>query len=181
MNFKFHSTQIIIFLIAFLIGIGVTSMLNSNQQSTDVMEATEEVSEAVTEDATSAPEDEVSQPAVTTTTATKASSVGTNLPKTVTGKCYTSLSGYKDSKLNAIILNWSACQSDDFQFYKLVKSSKNSNPSYPADGVAFSSSNKNAANFVDKTVAARTTYYYRMCVVQRLNQVNCSNVVSVSY
>ena len=176
MKTKITSNQIIICLVAFLLGVGVTSYIG-NKAAPEVTE--DESAETVTEE-TAETTDEAETPSTgsattTTTTVTKPST------EFVSGACYTSLSGYKDTKLNAIVLNWSPCASEDFQFYKLVKSSKNSNPTYPSDGVAFSSSNKNAANFVDKTVAARTTYYYRMCVVQRLNHVNCSNVATISF
>ena len=175
---KITSTQIITIIVAFLVGVGATSYLMNDKEDIDVTE--EKVIEEITEEVKNEDEavdeeavEEVAAPATTTTTK----------PSTefVSGTCSTGLSGRKDSKLNAIVLNWSPCASDNFQFYKLVKSSKNSNPTYPADPVAFSSSNKNAANFVDKTVAARTTYYYRMCIIQRLGAVNCSNVASVSY
>lgn len=176
---KISSNQIIIFLVAFLIGIGVASYIkDANKAEVVKKEITTEVTVEngeETENGTTTGTTEAPGSGATVTATTDST------PKTVTGNCYTSLSGYKDTKLNAIVLNWSACESDDFQFYKLVKSSKNSNPTYPADPVAYSSPNKNAANFVDKTVAARTTYYYRMCVVQRLGAVNCSNVATVSY
>ncbi len=175
---KFSSNQIITFIVALLIGIALTSFVMRDKEEVDIIE--EEVMEEAMEEA----EEETNAATVVPTSAeTNTAPVTTTKPSTefVSGACSTGLNGYKDSKLNAIVLNWSPCASDNFQFYKLVKSSKNSNPSYPADSVAFSSSNKNAANFVDKTVAARTTYYYRMCVIQRLGAINCSNVTSVSF
>jgi hypothetical protein len=184
MKFKFESNQIIVFLVAFLIGIGVTSYFRSDSGGADIMESAEkdEVVEEVAEESEEATEEEAAPTPAPTTSAAPATTTTTKPSNDfVSGTCSTGLSGYKDSKLNAIVLSWSPCASDNFQFYKLVKSSKNAGPSYPSDPVAFSSSNKNAANFVDKTVAARTTYYYRMCVVQRLGAVNCSNVASVSF
>lgn len=176
----FSSQQIIILLIAFLVGVGITSYIKSDREKIEPAEdaMTEEVSETPDEEGKAVEEMEEETGEKISTTPTPIAKPATG---TVSGKCSTSLSGYKDLKLNAIVLNWSACNSDNFQFYKLVKSSKNSNPTYPADPVAFSSSNKNVTNFVDKTVAARTTYYYRACAVQRLNQADCSQVVSVSF
>lgn len=183
---KITSTQIIAIIVAFLVGVGATSFIMRDKEDVDVTE--KEVLEEVTEETENedeiVDEEEVEEAAVPAPAATTSTAPATTTkPSTefVSGTCSTGLSARKDSKLNAIVLNWSPCASDNFQFYKLVKSSKNSNPTYPADPVAFSSSNKNAANFVDKTVAARTTYYYRMCVIQRLGAVNCSNVASVSY
>ncbi|MBU0577347.1 hypothetical protein KJ742_02130 [Patescibacteria group bacterium] len=122
-------------------------------------------------------ENAVTTPTTTTTTATEEPA-----PATVSSSaCYPSLSGKKDTRYNGIILNWTTCSNEDFQFYKLVKSSLNSNPSYPSDPVILSSSNRSASSYIDQTVTRATTYYYKVCVVQRLNNVSCSNVVSVSY
>ncbi len=189
---KLTSTQIIGFIVAFLVGVSLTSYVMRDKDDVDttedkaieeVMEEAEETDEAEDSEEGGENEEEAEEEAATPAPVAKktvAAPVVTT-PKAVTGNCSTGLSARKDSKLNAIVLNWASCESDNFQFYKLVKSSKNANPSFPADPVAFSSSNKNASNFVDKTVAGRTTYYYRMCVVQRLGAVNCSNVASSTY
>lgn len=184
---KITTHQIIIVLVAFLVGVAGTTLIMRDKSETP-SEANEIILETPEEDNTV--ETEVSEtteentpiPASQTQTAPKPVTES-NQPSTqfVSGACQTGLSGRKDEKLNAVVINWSPCDSDDFQLYKLVKSSINTSPNYPADPVAFTSSNKNAANFVDKTVAARTTYYYRLCVIQRLGKVNCSNVASVSF
>lgn len=130
------------------------------------------------------PEEENVETTTTTTTSTPTTpATTTSAPATTTyvSSCYPSLSGQKDSKYKGIILSWSRCENDDFQFYKLVKSSLNSNPSYPNDGVAMSSSNRSSTSYIDKTVARATTYYYRVCAVNRLNKVTCGNTVSVTY
>jgi len=194
---KIKSEHIIIVLVAFLVGVTLSAVVFNKKDDGNAIELKElsdkEMKdletgiETIDGETSESDEGEVSYPVPTTTESTKTTTPTTTTTTTkpstefVSGTCSTGLSARKDEKLNAIILNWSPCKSDNFQFYKLVKSSKNSNPSYPADPVAFSSSNKNAANFVDKTVAARTTYFYRLCVVQRLGAVNCSNVASASY
>lgn len=188
-NMKFSSQQIIIVIVAFLVGIGATLLFTGDKSESTTTEnkITEENVTETDETDETAKLDEITpadttKPATTATTKTTTAATTTKPPtEFVTGKCSTGLSGKKDDKLNAIVLYWSPCASDDFQFYKLVKSTKNPNLSYPADNVVFSSTNKNAANFIDKTVAQRTTYYYRMCVIQRLGQVNCSNVATVSF
>jgi hypothetical protein len=43
-------------------------------------------------------------------------------------------------------LNWTTCKTDNFQFYKLVRSKTNSNPIYPNDPVIYSTANKNSSN-----------------------------------
>ena len=203
---KIKSEQIIIVIVAFLVGVALSALvfnkkndadleindpsettLNSSETEEELEEgSTEESEESEAGETSSSTQEETKTAASNNTeskTTTTTTTTATSKPSTsfVSGNCNTGLSAYKDEKLNAIVLNWSPCDSDNFQFYKLVKSSKNTSPSYPADPVAFSSSNKNAANFVDKTVAARTTYYYRLCVVQRLGAVNCSNVASASF
>ncbi len=196
MNMKMKSTQIITVIVAFLVGILVASAVMRNKSVNEELEKgnmegqMENMMNGVNEENTENTE-EVKEAAVipvkTTTPAKTTTPPPTPAPaKTVSatnnsGSCQTGLSGRKDDKLNAIVLNWTACKSDEFQFYKLVKSSTNANPNYPADSVAFSSSNKNSANFIDKTVAPRTTYHYKMCIVQRLGVTNCSNVATVSF
>jgi len=120
-----------------------------------------------------------------TSSATKNTNAGaTSTSKTTqtqTGSCKPSLWVKKAATYNGIFVNWTTCKSDDFQFYKVVRSSINKNPSYPNDPVVSSSSNRSYANFIDKTVAFGMTYYYRVCVVERLGKVTCSNVASVTY
>lgn len=182
---KFSSKQIIIVLAAFLVGVGIALMFNKNNANPPVPAPTANQPEAATQTATT-----VNPTQVETTNApsgatskTSATPATTAKPSTqfLSGSCTTRLSGYKNNKLNAIVLNWSPCASSNFQFYKLVKSTKNPNLKYPTDPVVYTSSNKNEANFVDKTVAARSTYYYRICVVERLGHVSCSNVATVSF
>ncbi|MBU0727449.1 hypothetical protein KKA95_02075 [Patescibacteria group bacterium] len=135
--------------------------------------------ESAEEEATPAPTTTTTTTSTTTTPATEVAAPATT---TAISSCYPSLSGRKDSKFNAIILSWTECEdNDDFQFYKLVKSQTNPNPIYPNDTVIMSSSNPGTANYVDKTVARALTYHYRVCVVQRLGKVTCSNAISVTY
>jgi len=139
--------------------------------------------ETVTEESESDGQEDVAVAPVKTTTPTAAASTKptTPAPAPTSGGCYPGLSAKKSQTPQGILLAWTPCSSDDFQFYKLVKSSLNSNPSYPSDPVAMSSSNRSASSFIDKTVARATTYYYRVCVVQRLNKVTCGNVASATY
>ena len=116
----------------------------------------------------------------TTTTTTTTTKTPTTPKPAPTGSCYPYLTAKKAYAFNAIQLNWSTCSSSDFQFYKVVRSTLNSNPSYPNDPVVSSSSNRSYSTFLDKTVARARTYYYRVCVVERL-KVSCGNVVSVTY
>ena len=117
-----------------------------------------------------------------TTTATAVTTTTTTPATTTVSGCKPGLSGKKSQMPLAIILSWTACSnSDDFQFYKLVKSQTNSSPSYPNDGAVMSSTNIKVTDYVDKTVAHPKTYYYRVCVVQRLSKTTCGNAVAVTY
>ena len=95
--------------------------------------------------------------------------------------CKPSVSAKKDNTYKGILVNWTTCSSEDFQFYKVVRSTLNHNPSFPNDPVVSSSANRSYANFIDKTVAPNNTYYYRVCTVEKINRIACSNVVSVAY
>ena len=127
-------------------------------------------------------DEEVKTTPKTTSTAPKTTT--TTAPKTtapVTGECKPYLTGKKSSAYKGILLNWSTCSNENFQFYKVVRSTVNPNPSYPNDPVITSSSNRSYANYIDKTVAPTRTYYYKVCAVQRLNKISCGNKVSVTY
>lgn len=187
LHIKLHKDRIIQIvlgvIIVILIGYGLSANKNENENEneTDMTfelnppVAEEEADEEVTDET-------ITVPKVETATATETTAVTTTTTtSTSSGGCYPSLSARKDSKFNAIVLNWTTCSNDDFQFYKLVKSQTNPYPAYPSDSVVSSSSNPGTANYIDKTVARAMTYYYRVCVVQRLNKVTCGNAVSITY
>ena len=177
---KKQSNQLIIIIAAFLVGIFAASLFSKDGGDESMIMDTS--MDKVTEESAETGSAESTAPAAAATSSAPANSA----PKTNSaysgGNCVPGLSAKKDSTYNAILVNWTPCSNlQEFQFYKLVRSETNSNPSYPGDYVAFSSSNKDAANYIDKTVARARTYHYRMCVVQRLNKVTCSNSVTVSY
>ncbi len=169
--------RIIQLLLVLVIAVLIIGQYTGNK-ATEPEDATE-VSE--TEEAEATVEDEATPEGATTTPVSSAPAASPE--STYKGStCFPKISGEKSTQYNGILLNWSTCENlNDFQFYKLVRSSQNTNPTYPGDYVAFSSSNKNAANYIDKTVTRATTYYYRICAVQRVNKVSCGNVISVSY
>ncbi len=122
--------------------------------------------------------------------ATKAKTPSPSIPKTPSvttpptsshDSCKPYLSAKKDNTFKGIRLSWTTCPSDEFQFYKIIRSTLNSYPDYPNDPVVSSSSNKHYANYIDQNVIRSRTYYYRACVVERLGSVSCGNVVSVVY
>jgi len=145
-----------------------------------------DLEDVVPEDGGETAESLIAPPKTTTTTTNQAPKVikPTTVTKTTTpssSDCRPGLSARKSQELRAILLDWSTCSNEDFQFYKVVRSISNLNPSYPNDSVISSSSNRSFANFVDKVVAPNETYNYRVCVVHRVQKVTCGNVVSITF
>lgn len=119
----------------------------------------------------------------TVTSTTTSTTPAAKTTSTTSGACRPYLTAKKSRTYGGILLNWTACipLPDGFQFYKVVRSSNNINPSFPNDPVISSSSNKNHASYIDKEVAPNRTYYYRVCIALRLNKVTCGNTVSMMY
>ncbi|MDH5597325.1 MAG: hypothetical protein OEY44_04415 [Candidatus Peregrinibacteria bacterium] len=180
---RLSSKQMITVIVAFLLGILAFTWWTSNPTpSSDTSEVTEEIEEEnkdAEEEGEEKNEETEGEVAPAAKVPKPVASVTSSAPSG--GLCYPSISGRKDERHNAILINWTACNSSAFQYYKIVKSTKNPNPSYPSDPVALSSSNKQLTNFVDKTVSRASTYYYRACAVQGLEKVGCGNVISVTY
>jgi hypothetical protein len=98
-----------------------------------------------------------------------------------TSTCKPYVTAKKDDHYKGILVDWTTCASKEFQLYKVIRSVTNSSPSYPNDPTVSTSSNRSEANFVDKLVAPNMKYYYRVCVIEPINNVRCGNVVSVTY
>ncbi len=139
------------------------------------------VEDLLAEDEDVEEEVEITTPKTTSTTPTKTTPPPTTTPPVSTGECKPYLTGKKEMSYKGILLNWSTCSNDNFQFYKVIRSTINPNPSYPNDPVVASSSNRSYSNYIDKTVAPTRTYNYRVCAVQRLNKISCGNTISVTY
>ena len=172
-------------IVAFLLGILAFTWWTSNPATpspeTSEEELMEEGEEEIKDSEEVSAEEAEGEASQTTQAPQPATKVASPASAPSGGLCYPSISGRKDERMNAILINWTVCNSGDFQYYKIVKSTKNPNPSYPNDPVALSSPNKNLTNFVDKTVSRASTYYYRACAVQGLEKVGCGNVISVTY
>lgn len=137
----------------------------------------------------SAPTTTAAAPTTTTTTTTKPNTTTTTTTTTTTkipaptytaGSCKPYLSLKRGLNNMGIQLNWSLCKSTDFQFYKVVRSTTNATPSYPSTPALVTSSNSNFGSYLDKNIALGQTYYYRVCVVERLNQIGCGNVAKMA-
>jgi len=98
-----------------------------------------------------------------------------------------SLSGsFADEKMT---LTWTASAEKDFKYYKIVWSQTKSAPVYPADGYLTPISEKTTVTYTDEgdktgTRAAEVdlstgTHYYSICVVDQVDQVACSNTVTL--
>ena len=177
---KLHKDRIIQIILGVAVVVLIGFALSTNKNETGLtFELNPPEGEEVVDEETG---ETITVPKATTTTTTTPTASTAPAPTAPTsGGCYPSLSGRKDSKFNAIVLSWTTCSNDDFQFYKLVKSATNPYPAYPSDAVIMSSANPGTSNHIDKTVARAMTYHYRVCVVQRLSKVTCGNAVSVTY
>lgn len=178
---KLKRNEIIVILVAFLVGVFVAMAItqlkedkeaNNDNEVVVLDESNEEVSEEATQEVETA---EAPEPVATPTPSTPPAQA----PQV--SSCTPSISGVKDETFKAIRLDWTTCPSEDFQFYKILKSSTSSSLSYPGSPVVVSSADKNLANHIDKTVARETTYNYRACVVERLGKISCGNTISVKY
>ena len=140
---KLHKDRIIQIVLGIAIIVLIGYGLSNNKNETDLtFELNPPEGEEVVD------EEEASAPATATTTTTETASTAPAPTPPTSGGCYPSLSGRKDSKFNAIVLNWSICSNEDFQFYKLVKSSTNPYPAYPSDSVIASSANPGTSNHI---------------------------------
>jgi hypothetical protein len=66
---------------------------------------------------------------------------------------------------DGVVLEWEACSSDGFAFYKVVRSMTNQNPNYPLnDGTEVIAvfEDHTRTRFVDTNVEASQTWYYRV-------------------
>lgn len=181
---KLHKDRIIQIVLAIIVVILIGFVITNNKnEEEDLLEFGENLTDEVTgETEVTIEEKTVTVPKATTTkTPAPTTTTTTTAPKTTTGSCYPGLSARESEMPKGILLAWTGCTSDDFQFYKLVKSTTNANPTYPGGSVVLSSSNKNVTTYIDKTVVSRKTYYYRVCVVERLGKVTCGNSVSITY
>jgi hypothetical protein len=97
-----------------------------------------------------------------------------------TGSCKPSLSLKRGLGGMGIQLNWTTCNNDNFQFYKVVRSITNSSPAFPSTPALATSSNHFFGSYLDKNLAIGTLYYYRVCVVERLNKIGCGNVAKMA-
>ena len=183
---KIHKDRIIQIVLAIIIIVLIGFVIANNKKDKDItFELTppeEEILNEAEESEEETEEETVNIPTTPTPAPTQPSeSTAVTTPPPSAGSCYPSLSARKEQKFGGILLSWTTCSSDDFQFYKVVKSATNSSPIYPNDTVVASSSNRGTSSYLDKTVARSMTYYYRVCVVERLGKVTCGNIVSMSY
>lgn len=86
-----------------------------------------------------------------------------------------------DVAVDGVHLFWTKNNDSDFKYYKVVKSSSNSNPKYPADGYV-ASKNQDDLSYFDTEVTNSTpgSFYYSVCSVNSVDLVTCSNVITVS-
>ncbi len=69
---------------------------------------------------------------------------------------------------------------DNFIYYKIIRSQKNSSPIYPDDGYIYYTTDINTNSYTDKSPLEGTTYY-RVCAITSEKERYCSNVVKIYY
>lgn len=87
-----------------------------------------------------------------------------------------SLTGSANSSGN--YLSWSKSNDTDFSFYKVLRSTSDSTPTYPANNYLYIGSRDTTA-YTDSGVTRGVTYYYRIAVVDKKGQVGYSNTVAL--
>jgi len=70
-------------------------------------------------------------------------------------------------------------KSDNFTYYKLVRSSSVTSPVYPENGYIYYSSDVNSLSYVDNSVPAGTSYY-RICQIASPNRYCSEKVVTIN-
>lgn len=80
-----------------------------------------------------------------------------------------------------VYMDWKPFTKDaDFKYYKVIRSTKNSDPTYPNDGYLTYSTNKDFVEFTDKN-PPKGGSYYRVCAITADNVQYCSKVQKVIY
>lgn len=69
-------------------------------------------------------------------------------------------------------------RNEGFKYYKVIRSTTNSDPVYPDDGYIKAESNVNNVKYIDQSAKTWTTYY-RVCAITSENNRYCSNVVKI--
>lgn len=80
----------------------------------------------------------------------------------------------------AVALSWTKSSLEKFEGYKVVRSSSNADPSYPADGYVDYLPDRGTLAFIDGTAIPGKSYYYRICALQSGSPAACGNVVKIT-
>ncbi len=87
-----------------------------------------------------------------------------------------SLTGSANSSGNH--LSWGKSDDADFSFYKVLRSTTDSTPTYPTNNYV-AVSNRESTAYTDYYVTKDVTYYYRIAIVDKAGQVGYSNIISL--
>jgi len=79
----------------------------------------------------------------------------------------------------AVHMNWTPYTTDGFNYYKVIRSTTNSNPVYPDDSYIKADGNPDASGYIDYSPKSGTAYY-RVCSIASPNRY-CSNVVAITH
>jgi len=81
---------------------------------------------------------------------------------------------------NSVRLNWTRCNSNTFNSYKVVRSKTNPNLYYPNNDPIYSTGNQEELSFLDQNTEAGVTYYYRVCSYESNGESWCGNVANIT-
>ncbi|MBU1177965.1 hypothetical protein KJ903_01980, partial [Patescibacteria group bacterium] len=89
----------------------------------------------------------------------------TNTSRTVrTGTANVELSATAET--DGVYVSWTQSnRGDDFEYYKVVRSTTNDDPTYSNDGYIKASSNIKELTYTDSEAVGGQSYYYRICVL----------------
>lgn len=100
--------------------------------------------------------------------------------KTVTESEDLNLSATLDEDDDTVTLSWDNLIYPNFVYWKIIRSTKNENPTYPEDGYLYYSNYQETSSMVDEKPLPGTVYY-RVCAITSDKNRYCSNVVEFEY
>lgn len=77
------------------------------------------------------------------------------------------------------MIEWSQYPNNDFQFYKIVRSTTSKEISYPENDSIKSYYRDDQLDYLDEEVEENERYYYRVCLKNSKEEIICSNLVTL--
>jgi len=103
------------------------------------------------------------------------------LESTVYDHAFDKLVLFAELRSTGVALEWNATESEQFDEYKVVRSTTDENPYYPKSPTIKSLSNIASTTFFDSGVQPGMDYYYRICFTKKSGRPGCGNILKVSF